>query len=224
MELKLPENLKNIPATLKGLGQKDLGRGGKKSEDVYPSKTTLNLAQKEENSLLSKRTLALWGIAAAVLFVVLVTAIVNPLLDRREARQELSATQEQADALTEKMRDYDEVESRYACYATNWMSDEERALVDREDLFSMVNDVLMDEGDVLAYTITDNLLTVQLSGLSLEDVSRLVDTLYKLDNVENVSLYTADKEEEASEDKTTIQDTISLIITMRDQVEIKEAS
>ena len=82
----------------------------------------------------------------------------------------------------------------------------------------------MNEGNVLAYTITDNLLTVQLSGLSLEDVSRLVDTLYKLDNVENVSLYTADKEEEASEDKTTIQDTISLIITMRDQVEIKEAS
>lgn len=180
-----------------------------KRRAVYPSKTTLNLAMKEKSQFHPKRLVPLLVLllAAAALFGKF--AVADRIAAVYQAQAELSALNAQISDLQRATADFNDVSDQYRRYSVGWMTGEEQAMVDRVELLDLLEEELMSAGGVLGLTGSGNLLAVQLTGVTLDDTSRIVERLYGRDDVENVQVYSA-----TTGEKTGDSATVSLIITM----------
>ena len=166
---------------------------GKKA-NKYPTKTTLNLAQKEvgENSF-SKVALP------AILIVVIVFAFVKfGIYDQfaavKEANQSLETTKSQLDDMNDQLLVYEETEKQYRLYSYGYLSEEEAALVDRTEVLDMIEQRVMGISTVYDIQISKNTLVVGFTGVTLERVGDLTSELRALPTVAGVSVTTASTE------------------------------
>ena len=182
-----------------------------KKRAAYPSKTTLNLAMKEPSQFRPQRLVPLLLVLLIAAGLFGKSAVADRLAKVSEAQARLSALEARVAELQTSTADYDQVAAEYGRYSVGWMTDEERSIVDRTELLDLIEAQLMPAGRVLRFTASANLLSVQLSGVTLDDTSRVVERLYQQENVSNVALYTATTEEQTGDNAT-----VSLIITLRD--------
>lgn len=180
-----------------------------KKKVVYPSKTTLNLAMRRKSEFHPKRLVPLLLVLFLCAALFGKFAVSDRLQRVNEAQARLTALQSQKTDLLAATADYDEVAERYRLYSVGWMTEEEAALVDRVGMLDLIESELMGKGRVLGLTASGNLLSVQLSGITLDDTSTIVERLYQRDDVVNVSVYTATTAEETGSNAA-----VSLIVTM----------
>lgn len=169
----------------------------------------MNLAMKEKSQFSPVKLIPL-----LLILVVLATlfgkfAVADRLAKVDRAQAELSALLQRKADLETATAGYEELSQKYARYSTGWMTEDEQAAVTRTEMLSLVEDELMPGSRVQRVSASNNILSVELSGVTLEDTSRFVQSLYQRQDVTNVAVYTA-----STKDEPGTQATVSMVITM----------
>ena len=142
----------------------------KKKQAAYPSKVTMNLAMKEKSQFAPVKLIPL-----LLILVVLATlfgkfAVADRLAKVDRAQAELSALQQRKANLETATVGYEKLSETYARYSIGWMTEDEQAAVTRLEMLSLVEKELMPGSRVRRVSAGGNILSVELSGITLESV------------------------------------------------------
>lgn len=158
------------------------------------SKKTMNLAF-HESSINPKTlvpTVAVIVIAAAVF---LKFGFLDQNAKKMDALAQLSAKQEQLAAYTAKLQEYDALASEYGRFSYGWMTEQEAGMVDRMQILSIIENIIDPDAAVVTFAINNNVINANISGLSLNQTSELVNKLEENSLVTNVTVYNAKSED-----------------------------
>jgi hypothetical protein len=170
--------------------------GGKTS---YPEKTHMNLMVADARTIDLRRT----GITA--IFVVIAIALISKfavfdILDQvNQKRGELVTVQSEYLSLQNQLKDYAEVEEEFESYAASQLS-AEAGIVSNIEALELVDKIIAPKAQVDAINLNGNTLSLSLSNITLNNLGKLVSTLYKQDMVANVTVSTAATQQTAASD------------------------
>lgn len=167
------------------------------SPPVHPEKRTMNLLRA---SAIDRK--ALLPVLLAVILLLILFAkvgILDPLGQKTEAYQALAAKQEQLAQINAKLADFDALQQQYCRYSFGLMNDTEVNLVSRMDVLALVETKIAGRAIIEDFAVNNNLLTMNLQGITLREASALVSSLEACDLVARatVNSATADDGKEA---------------------------
>lgn len=175
------------------MAKKNAAKGlGKKG--VVPSKQTMNFARHKSNINFAKLIpILVLVIAAALLFAKF--GFLDQLDKVAAANNELSAKQDLYLAKSEQLKDYDALANEYGRYSYGWMTDSETGIVDRMDTIKLIRDKIMSLAVVEDYAVNENVLTLNVHGITLNQASDIVKDLESSSIVESATVYSAAAED-----------------------------
>lgn len=169
----------------------------------------MNLAMKEPSQFRPTKLIPLLLILIVLAGLFSKFAVADRLAGVDRAQAELAALQQREAELEEATAGFDALSEEYARYSTGWMTEDEQAAVAKVEMLSLVESELMPGSRVRQASASGNILSVELGGVTLEDTSRFVQSLYQRPDVTNVAVYTA-----STKDELGAQAAVSLVITM----------
>ena len=176
----------------------------------YPSKTYINLVVKE------KKQFDLRSQLPKIVLLVLVTIAVCKfgvfdVYDRANQKQaELNRQTQVLSNLEAQLSDYDAVKAEYETYETTKLVADENT-VSVIDAMSLVDRFVAPAAHVDSIDLSGNTLSLGLSGVTLDGVGKLVNTLYEQPIVANVAVSNA----ATDKTKTSADTTVSMVITLK---------
>ena len=164
-----------------------------------PQKTGINLNLQEDRQR-DRRTLLIGILAIAALVAVVVNFGVLQQyrrLDKAQAAYDRVHTQYVS--AQEALADYDRVLLEYRTYSMDWMTaagDEDiTAAVDRQAALDLLEQEMLSCGSLTSLQITQNTMNVDMSGMTLDQISAMFARLRLSPIVDSVSLSVASTEE-----------------------------
>ena len=155
----------------------------------YPEKRDMNLACREQAKH-KPTALAVTVICVAVCLGLFVKFGVMDVLNRVSvAAEEADKAELELAEIQEQTARYDDVLEEYRNYtlASSTMTGD----INPMDCFDMIQKQLVEKAQVEAYGVADGFITVQMSGVTLQQVSSIYADLAKSDIVDGVQVYTA---------------------------------
>lgn len=163
-----------------------------------PQKTGINLNLQEDRQR-DRRTLLIGILAIAALVAVVVNFGVLQQyrrLDKAQAAYDRVHTQYVS--AQEALSDYDRVLLEYRTYSMDWMtaagSEDIPAAVDRQAALDLLEQEMLSHGSLTALQITQNTMNVDMSGMTLDQISAMFARLRLSPIVDSVSLSVASTE------------------------------
>ena len=163
-----------------------------------PQKTGINLNLQEDRQR-DRRTLLIGILAIAAL----VTVVVNfgvlqqyRRLDKAQAAYDRVHTQYVS--AQEALADYDRVLLEYRTYSMEWATDgseDNGTLVDRQKALDLLEQEMLSRGRLVSLQVSGNKMIVAMSGMSLDQISRMFDVIQQSPIVSNVELNLASTED-----------------------------
>ena len=151
----------------------------------YPTKRTVNLAQRESHSR-STLTLTLGLVLIVVLsFCVANFGVLRQLDRQRAAENAYNTVHSQYIQMQQALADYDNVELQYRTYSRTWMQEEGSPFyipVDRLEVY------LMPYGTVKTVLVEDDVAIITMSGMDLEQISAMFQRVQQQPIVKSASL------------------------------------
>lgn len=178
-----------------------------------PKKTVINLAQRE-----SRKKDIVTIVVGLTLIVIMASCVAKfGVLDQLERLNRAEAEYNQAHRqyllVQEAVADYPMVEERYRTYSRKWLeSGEEEGLVtvDRVDILDMMEEYLRPYGLVNSADVTGTMLTVNMSGMNLREISAMLARVEQHPIVAKAFLRIASTEDEAEDAELDFTLTIAL--------------
>ncbi len=158
-----------------------------------PTKKTMNFSHHVSSFDLRK-------MMPAIIVIVIVIAlfakfgIIDQLSKKTSAFAELSDIQTQQDVLNAKLKDYPELEKQYGRYSYGWMSEDEVSLVDRMEVYKLIESKIMDAAVIENFAVNGNVITMNMRGITLKEASAVVKDLESSDMVDSAYVYSAEAE------------------------------
>lgn len=180
----------------------------RRTDRDIPSKQTLNLAMRERSINSPSRILPIAAVLTALVLLFAKFAVVDRLLAVSRVQDQANALDSQLTQIAAENQDYDAVLEEYMRYSSGWMSETEAALVDRNAVFSLLESDVLPMGGLKDLSMTGNTLSLDLTGLSLQDASDILTRLKAREDVLSVSVDTA-----GTTDDGTLE-SVSMVITM----------
>ena len=167
-----------------------------KMRNVYPSKRDMNLAMREKPQ--TNRPLAVLAVLLVIAFIgVFYLFAVRRVLDKVDSAAAAADNAEaQLAAIQQQTARYDDVLDEYQSYTV--VSNAMTGTVNPLDCLNLIETQLVDKAQVESYSVADHLVSVQLSGVTLRDVSEI----YASPLVSNVQVYTASTQKDSTEQVT----------------------
>ena len=162
----------------------------KKPAVAVPSKKTMNFVH-HESSFNLKKVLPIVIIIAIVLAVFAKIGIMDPLAKKTAAYNELATKQDQLAVINTKLAGYDELAMEYGRYSYGWMNETEVNMVNRMDVLKLVEKEIATRAIIDNMAINNNVLTLNIHGITLEQASTMVRSLEESELVESASVYNA---------------------------------
>lgn len=114
------------------------------------------------------------------------------MLDQKTiAYRNLASKQERLAAINTRLVDYEELASQYGRYSYGWMSESEISLVNRLDVLNLVEQEITPYATLENFAVNNNVLTLNIHGITLEDASAMVSRLEESPLVNNATIYSA---------------------------------
>ena len=113
----------------------------------------------------------------------------------RERRTAKGLTQEQLAAVQSRLTGYDELANKYGRYSYGWMNNTEVNLVSRMDVLKLVEDKIAPAAVIENLAVNNNVLTLNIHGITLEQASAMVKSLEESGLVISATVYNAVAEE-----------------------------
>ena len=154
------------------------------------SKKTMNFVRTQP-LIDTKKFLPVIIIVFVAVLVLAYFGIVMPLMKKGDATNQLSAKQQQLSDLQTTLLQFSELEDQYGRYSYGWMNEQEVNTVDRMEILDIVSKKIMNKAQVEDFSISGNVLTMNIKGLSLDEVSKLTTELEEDELVEKASIYNA---------------------------------
>ena len=115
--------------------------------------------------------------------------------------------------LTVHLAGYDKLAAQYGRYSYGWMTETEASLLDRMQVMTIIEEKIAPAATIADFAINNNALTVNISGVTLDQTSALVNELELSPLVYSVSVYTA------KADDATLQAQVSMTILLQKEAE-----
>ncbi len=179
----------------------------KKTAVEVPSKKTMNFVH-HESSFNAKKVVPIILLLLIVAAVFAKIGIMDPLEQKTAAYSALAQKQEQLAAVSSKLVGYDELAMQYGRYSYGWMNDTEVNLVSRMDVLNLVEKKIARAATIDNLAVNNNVLTLNISGITLEQASTMVKSLEQSDLVVSASVYNA-----VAEDAEEADIFMSIILT-----------
>lgn len=162
----------------------------KKNAVQYPSKKTMNFVHHQSGINLKKL------IPALVLVLIIGAlfakfAILDPLAKRDVALGELTDKQTQLALINGKLTGYEELAQQYGRYSYGWMNETEINMVSRMDVLQLVEQEISTKAIIDNMAVNNNVLTLNIHGITLEQASTMVRSLEERGLVESAAVYNA---------------------------------
>lgn len=155
-----------------------------------PTKKTMNFVHHQSGINLKKLIPALVVILAiGAVFAKL--GFIDPLAKRDAARNELELKQAQLAFLETKLEGYDELALQYGRYSYGWMTETEVSMVSRMDVLHLVEQEIASKAYIDNLAVNNNVLTMNIHGITLEQASAMVKSLEDRGLVESAAVYNA---------------------------------
>ncbi len=168
--------------------------GKKKSVVTAPSKKTMNFAH-HQSSFNFKKLIPLMVIMVVVAAVFAKVGILDELDKKTAAYNQLAQKQEQLAAVNVRLAEYNELEKQYGRYSYGWMDETEVNLVSRMDVLALVESKIAPAAYIENLAVNNNVLTMNIHGITLEQASAMVKSLEQSDLVVSATVYNAVAEE-----------------------------
>ena len=158
-----------------------------------PSKKTMNFSRHVSSFDLRK-------MAPYLIVIVIVLALfakfgfIDQLSKKSDAYAQLADIQSQQEMLDLKLKDYPELEKQYGRYSYGWMSEDEVSLVDRMEVYSLIESKIMDAAVIEDFAINGNVITMNIRGITLIQASSVVKDLESSPMVDSAYVYSAEAE------------------------------
>ncbi len=162
----------------------------KKNAVVVPSKKTMNFVH-HQSSIDLKKVLPVVLVILIVAAVFVKFGVLDPLDKKTAALNELSVKQEQLAAVNAKLTGYDELAKEYGRYSYGWMNETEVNLVSRMDVLALIEERIVPAAIIDNIAVNNNVLTLNIHGITLEQASTMVKSLEESELVESASVYNA---------------------------------
>ena len=159
-----------------------------------PSKKTMNFVH-HQSSFNLKKVLPVLVIILAIGIVFAKFGFMDPLAEKAAAYNELALKQEQLAAINTKLTGYDELAKEYGRYSYGWMDDTEVNMVSRMDVLHLVEEEISTKAYIDNLAVNNNVLTLNIHGITLEQASAMVKSLEERGLVESAAVYNAVAEE-----------------------------
>lgn len=158
-----------------------------------PLKKTMNFSRHVSSFDLRK-------MAPYLIVIVIVLALfakfgfIDQLSKKSDAYAQLADIQSQQEMLDLKLKDYPELEKQYGRYSYGWMSEDEVSLVDRMEVYSLIESKIMDAAVIEDFAINGNVITMNIRGITLIQASAVVKDLESSPMVDSAYVYSAEAE------------------------------
>ena len=162
-----------------------------KKKGQYPSKTALNLAVQYSASAMRGSTVAAFLILLIAVGGFTKILVIDQMNRVNVAQGQAAVFQQQLDAEKAANAEYEGVAEEYNRYFYTGFTDEELAAVDRMEILNLLEDKLMSSAKVEDVSVSGNSVSVNLSDLSLQQLSALISRLKESEIVEDVTVYSA---------------------------------
>lgn len=179
-------DLNNIKLTLPGKKKK-----GKLRRREMPVKRSINLAVVNEKPFNFR--LAIPAIILIILGAIALSkfAVADRLIAMSQAQSEVASLQAELDADYAALKDVNDLTERYAHYTYSGMTQEELSRTDRVKVLQLLQKVIIPQAEVSNWTVSGNLLTLNLNRSSLQDINLLVQELNEHKLVDYCTVTTA---------------------------------
>lgn len=168
--------------------------GKKKKNTAVPTKQTINFVHSQRD--LDPKRIAL---AAAVVVILLAVVAKFGIIDQENkrtlAQSELAAQQTELAQVNEKLAGYDELAAEYGRYSYGLMNEREISLVDRMEALELLEDHVLKVATIEDFALNENVLTLNIHGVTLDRASKIVKELESSPLVESASVYSASAED-----------------------------
>lgn len=159
-----------------------------------PSKATMNFARRESSFNVKKMAIILIPLILAIALVAKF-GILDQVEKKTQAYSVLSEKQAKLAECSEKLAGYNDLYNKYGRYSYGWMTESEVNTVDRMQILELIEKKIMPMASVEDFAINNNVLTLNLSGINLEQTSTMVRILEDDELVQSATLYSASAQE-----------------------------
>ena len=173
------------------------GKSSKKNvlRGKLPYKRSINLVTVNEKKI---------NIPKAVVGILLIIGLAGTfskvlvfdrLLDMNRVAGDVAQKRAELDQYNALLKNYDGIEDNYAHYTYAGMTNEEMSLVSRTKVMSLVGKVFVVEDKSVTWSLTENILTVETTRDTLDELNDLARKLEKSAYVNNCIITTANKKQ-----------------------------
>ena len=155
-----------------------------------PSKRTMNFVH-HQSSFNASRMIPVILLMIIVAAVFVKFGILDFMDKKMTALDTVGQKQEQLSNLNKSLADYDAVFYQYGRYSYGWMNETETSMVNRMDVLKLIEQKVGPAAVIEDMAVTDNVLAMNIHGLTLEEASTLVNTLESDSLVESATVYSA---------------------------------
>ena len=191
----------------------------KKNSNKYPVKTDINLAirEKEQNKL--STTIPTFIILVIVIAIFSKFAVINRLEQASEAEHSATVAQQQLETLKEYTNNYPKVLEEYNALLASKSSI--NVVATPMERLGLVERYLISASQVNSFDVVDDVITAQISGVTLNQISAIYANLMSDPLIENVQVYTASTNDKNNSLTTA---TMTIQLTVDDSLAIDDTS
>lgn len=181
----------------------------KKNSNKYPVKTDINLAIREKKQNKPSTTIPTFIILVIAIAIFSKFAVINRLEQASEAENSATVAQQQLETLKEYTNNYPKVLEEYNALLASKSS--LNVVATPMERLGLVERYLISASQVNSFDVVDDVITAQISGVTLNQISTIYANLMSDPLIENVQVYTASTNDK-NNSLTTATMTIQLLV------------
>ena len=181
--------------------------GGKRAK--LPVKRSINLAMTDEKPVNLKIGIPAILLILVAAFVFGKFAVADRLMAVSRAEGQVSALQSDLNNAYDRLNSFGELTELYSHYTYSGMTQEEVSRADRTGAIALVRRLILPRGWVSSWTLSGNILTVNMTVEDLRTVNRTVQDIESDEHVNFCSVNTA-----ATTDRSTGTEAVNARITI----------
>ena len=181
----------------------------KKNSNKYPVKTDINLAIREKKQNKLSTSIPTFIILVIAIAIFSKFAVINRLEQASEAENSATVAQQQLETLKEYTNNYPKVLEEYNALLASKSS--LNVVATPMERLGLVERYLISASQVNSFDVVDDVITAQISGVTLNQISTIYANLMSDPLIENVQVYTASTNDK-NNSLTTATMTIQLLV------------
>jgi len=151
----------------------------------------MNLMQRESMVQKPMRVVFMLLLLSLLVFAVFKFGVFNQMYAYYTANSQVNEVEAKLKSAKLQNENYSSVYEEYSRFYYNGFTEAEVARVERMQAIQLIDDYMLSIGFAGAYTITDNIVSLNLKGITLRQTSELIAALYQDERVVSVNIQTA---------------------------------